>query len=323
MKRKIIFTVSTAAAILLVWGVHAAIRAHSKLVTLDVRNADVRDVVRKMEWQTWETIFVQKGVAGKITLNVHKIPLEQALGLIDEQVSSRWSVVYPLYSTSKSLAAFRQSARGEISPAQNGWSNYLARPFVPGIGGGFGGFGRNLGAQDVPISLRFDDQDLDIATLALGRYGQARVVPEDGTSGKVLMTLDRVTMSQAVARVARQVHRKWTKYYVLQTGGRGGMMANGRGQPQDADAARERYDALLQTLSAEDRQKAEEARQRREQFQNMTPEQRQQAMAQRMADPQFQTQMQNRMLQGLLNSTPEERVARNQRRIQRAAQRGG
>src|SRR3954471_11562191 len=102
MKKNIFKVTGTIVLLILLWGTYAAIRAHSNLVTLDVHNADVRDVIRKVEWQTWESIFVQKEVEGKITLKVHKIPLDEVLNLISEQCNSRWTAMYPLYSTGKS-----------------------------------------------------------------------------------------------------------------------------------------------------------------------------------------------------------------------------
>src|SRR5881296_3682432 len=80
-----------------------AVRAHRNLVTLNVRK-----VVKKIEWQTWEIIFVHKDVQGKVTLNVRKMPLEQVLRIVGDQTSSRSSVIYPLYSSGKSLSALRQ-----------------------------------------------------------------------------------------------------------------------------------------------------------------------------------------------------------------------
>ena len=47
---KVVALVVTVAALWFGW---AAWRAHSNLVTLHVRNADLREVVSKIEWQTW------------------------------------------------------------------------------------------------------------------------------------------------------------------------------------------------------------------------------------------------------------------------------
>ncbi len=316
-----------AAVLTLAYGVYAAFRAHSKLVTLNVRNADLRDVIRKVEWQTWEKIFVEKTASGKITLNIHKVPLDQALGLIAEQASCRWTMVYPLYSSSRSLSAFKESALGEINPAANGWTNYAGRGFADRIGGV--GFGNNLQRLNAPISLEIKGKELPVAIMALARRAPGRVIPEDGDYDNVWLSFDRTTLPEAVAKLAKQVHRKWTSYYVLQSrrGNTrpGASLADGNpGNEPSADAAaaaRQRYESLLDTLTPEEREKAEEARQRHEAFQQMTPEQRQEAAAQHAADPQFQQRAQDRMLAGLLNSTPEERVTRTQLRLQRAAQR--
>ena len=327
--RKILKALVLVMAVVLAYGIYAAVRAHGKLVTLNVRNVDVRDVIRKVEWQTWEKIFIDKNVSGKITLNIHKVPLDQALDLISEQASCRWTTVYPLYSSSKSLTAFKQAAQGEINPAENGWTNYFARGFA----GRLGGFGNNLRDESAPISLDLKNKEFDVAVMALARHVSGRIIPEDGAYSSVWLSLDRASAPDAVAKLAKQIHRNWSSYYVLQSrrsGPRGeGALANdGSANPAnepspDAQAAAQlRYESLLETLTPEERAKADEARQRREAFQQMTPEQRQQAMDQRAADPQFQQRAQDRMLASLLNSTPEERVQRTQMRLQRAAQRG-
>src|SRR4051794_8763299 len=127
MKKPVLKTALLVMAVLLLYGTYLAVRAHSKLVTLDVRDADIREVVKKIEWQTWESIFVHKGVEGKITLNVHKVPMEEVLNLIGEQASTRWTSVYPLYTSGKSLVAFKKSLRGDVNPAESGWTNYTTR----------------------------------------------------------------------------------------------------------------------------------------------------------------------------------------------------
>src|SRR5512136_2798622 len=93
----------------LLYGAWAAVRAHRNLVTLNVRNMDVRQVVTKIEWQTWENILVHKNVQGKVTLNVRKVPLEEVLKIIGDQTASRWSAIYPLYSSGKSLTALKRA----------------------------------------------------------------------------------------------------------------------------------------------------------------------------------------------------------------------
>src|SRR3954468_20910996 len=82
----------------------AAIRAHRNLVTLDVRDMEVRKVLGKIEWQTRETIIPDKNVKGKVTLNVRNVPLDEVLRIIGEQTESRVSTLYPLYLNSKAMS---------------------------------------------------------------------------------------------------------------------------------------------------------------------------------------------------------------------------
>src|SRR3954464_13496184 len=60
----------------------AAWRAHRGLVTLDVRDVELRQVVKQIERQTWEDIFVHKDLQGKVTMKVHDMPLEQVLRMV-------------------------------------------------------------------------------------------------------------------------------------------------------------------------------------------------------------------------------------------------
>ncbi|MDB6124354.1 MAG: hypothetical protein JWQ71_3347 [Pedosphaera sp.] len=332
MKKTIYKVIGAIVFLILIWGTYAAYRAHSNLVTLDVHNADVRDVIHKVEWQTWESIFVQKEVEGKITLKVYKIPLEEVLNLISEQSNSRWTAMYPLYSTGKSLVAFKKSMRGDINPAENGWTNFNSRSFSGGFGGGGGGgFGDNARSQNSLVSMQVVNQDLPATTRALGRYAQARVVAEDGAEGTVTLSLNQATMPQAVKQLARQVHRKWNHYYFLQSWRgprRGGSDLAGTNDvpreptPEELAERQKRFEAQLATMTPEERAKAEEDRKRREAFRNMSPEDRKKAFENMASSPEFKNRMENRMMNNIKNTTPEQRVERAQRSAQRQSRRG-
>ncbi len=196
MKRRIYIWASLLAVILLGWGGYRAYRAHQNLVTLDVRDADVRDVVRKCQWQTWETIVVHKDVKGKVTLNVRGVPLEEVLGIIGEQTSSRSMAVYPIYSKNNSIVNLRKLARGDIYRDTAGWTNFSllgagggGRGGPGGRGGGFGGpfggFGDTVRSQNSLVNLNISAKDVGFAALALARYSNAQVVPEDGADGLI------------------------------------------------------------------------------------------------------------------------------------------
>ncbi len=330
------------------YGVWLAWLAHTDLVTLSVRNTEVRDVVKIIERQTWEDIFVEKSVQGKVTLNVRRMPLMEVLRRVGEQTAARSSSIYPLYSNRQSLDALKQSLRGEVDAAAHGWTNLQTRMFGPGPGG-MAGFGMMMPVgpgQDRSgnhrVSLAISGKDLSFAILALSRFAQARVVPEDGTSALIQMTVKQATVGEAVGKLAKAAHRKWTRVYALQPmfgpGGPGGPEGPGGGPRQFAfrpdgprdfppgggemnaekrDELGQRREALeeelKQVLPAEERQKLDRERQAREQqmqeFASMTPEQRRE----RMPDPAEMARMQR---ERLLNSTPEQRAEMSRRRAQ-------
>lgn len=209
--RKIL--VALVAAIVL-WGGYRAYRAHCNLVTLSVRNMEVRRVVSKLKWQTWENIVVSKHVGGNVTLNVHKVPLGEVLNIIGLQTDSRWTRLYPIYSTGKSLDAFNRVLKGDLAPAGSGWLGL--QQLAAWQQAGLSGFANTLRAENKLVSAQLANQDLAFTALALSRFSKAQVVPEDGMKGLVNLRLQEVPFDKAVAKVARQVRHKWDRVYTLQ-----------------------------------------------------------------------------------------------------------
>ncbi len=342
--RKIIWYGTALLVLTAIYFGRAAYNAHLNLVTLDVRDLDVRDVVKKMEHQTWEVIYVDKSVEGKVTMQVEKMPLEEALRLVGSQIMARASTIYPLYSTSQSFTALKQSLRGEVDPATHGWTNLQSRNLAFGGFGGMGGMGGFGGpqaagtAQNQLVSLSISAKDVAFASLALNRFASARVVPEDGVNSTVSFIVKQASVPEAVAKLAKAAHRNWTTLYALQgfggvggPGGRGGFAGFGGGGPggdtnnppgrggfggpemtdeQRAEATKQREalnQELLATLPAEERQKIEAAQAERDKLM--------QEMA-NMTDEQRRDRMMQMMGPGmdkmmrerLLNSTPEQRA---------------
>jgi hypothetical protein len=197
-----------------VWGAYRAYRARANLVTLTVRNMEVQRVVSKLQRQTWERIVLSKAVGGKVTLQVHNVPLDEVLNIVGLQTDSRWTRLYPLYSTRKSLAAFRQVFQGNVPPAGNGWSGL--QQMAGWQQSGLGRFANTLRAENRLVSARLADKDVTFTALALSRFSRAQVVPEDHTKGVINLKLQQVPFEKAVGKVARQVHRKWSRLYTLQ-----------------------------------------------------------------------------------------------------------
>jgi hypothetical protein len=197
-----------------VWGAYRAYCAHANLVTLTVRNMEVQRVVSKLQWQTWERIVLSKGVSGKVTLQVHNVPLDEVLNIVGLQTDSRWTRLYPLYSTRKSLATFQQVLQGNVPPVGNGWSGL--QQMAGWQQAGLGRFANTLRAENRLVSAQLADKDVAFTALALSRFSRAQVVPEDDTKGVINLRLQQVPFEKAVGKVARQVHRRWSRVYTLQ-----------------------------------------------------------------------------------------------------------
>jgi hypothetical protein len=338
-------TLATGAILLAgaIYGGWLAWLAHHDLVTLNVRNMDVRQVVKKIERQTWEEILVDKSVQGKITLRVRRMPLRNVLRRVGEQAFARAGTLYPIYSTPHSLENFKEMLRGHREPGGQGWSNLTARTWGPGPGPMMGammpGTPLNVPPVQERISLNLAGKDLAFGVTALQRFAQARVVPEDGAQATLAVNLVAVTVTKAVSELARAAGREWTTIYALQPvfmpGGPGGPRGPGGDGPRfagrgdgagffrpdemstaDRENAWKQREAmerdLRQALPVDAREKLEREQQERERLMeeiaNMSPEERRQRM---MPNPAEMARMQR---ERLLNSTPEQRAQMNRRR---------
>jgi hypothetical protein len=293
VKRRIYIWSSVLAVVVAVWIGGKAVQASKNLVTLDVRDADVRDVLRKCSWQTWETIVVHKNVKGTVTLHVEKAPLEDVLGIISEQTSTRISAVYPIYSKRSSFVNLRKLARGDVYRDTAGWTNFTMVGGGGGRGGGgpggfggrggdFGGFGEGMLPQNAPITLNVAAKDLSFATTALARRANSQIVPEDGANPLITLNLQQVPLKDAVEKIARAANRKSDVFYSVQAQPEAfaerGFEGFGRRGPDDGEGRfgrRDRESDTNRQARLESRQDERDAMRQREmeiRLATLTPE---------------------------------------------------
>jgi len=334
MKGKILTVGLIALTAVGAWLAWAAWNAAHGWVTLDVRDMDVRTVCRKIERQTWKDIHVAPGVTGKVTLKVKRVPLEAVLEIIATQTGSRWTAVYPIYSQKSSLPLLISLIMGQPRD-ETSWASWRNRP--TGFGGG--PFAEALRNENQLVTLQIQGRDVEFAALALGRFGRAQIVPENGATNLVWLKLDNATMPEAVEQLAKAAKRKWTVFYVLQPGwfgGRrqwasregtdtnsvavatntnqstqagppmppfmGGPFGAGREQTPEQKAAQEKqWEAQLATMPPEQRQQAQAMRDQMEQIRSLPPEERRAAFQALAQNPEFQQMMHQRM-QGMMSS---------------------
>lgn len=323
------------------WAGYRIYLAHADLVTLNVRNMDVRKVIPKLEWQTWEHIVPSKDVAGVVTLNVHRAPLTQVLSIIALQTGSRWTALYPIYSGSRAPAKLEKVVRGEIPADGSGWS-HLAKStaWQKGISSAFGNAVRSANSL---VSAQIENKDLDFAALALSRFSQAQVVPEDGAQGKINLKLDQVPFPKAVAQVAKQAHRKWDKIFTLQplkpvvlavnnaSGDTNNVVSvrpvatvqtNVVETPpaKDPEEQQRQTEAFLATMTPQERQQAEQKIAEMQQLNSLPEAERQQKMQEMAAQAKqaSQADMEDRMRKRLRDGTTDQRIAHDREVLNRA-----
>jgi hypothetical protein len=332
--RRILLVMFVAAAL---WGSYRAYRAHLNLVTLTVRNMDVRKVVSKLEWQTWEHIVLNTNVTGRVTLSVRNVPLEEVLNIVGLQTDSRWTRLYPIFSTKQSIAAFNQVLRGERVPAGSGWSALQQLAAWQRVG--LGGFADTLRAENKLVSAELRDKDITFTALALSRFSKAQVVPEDGVKATVNLKLQQVPFDRAVAKVAKQVYRNWDRLYTLQplnvanivrkqsvpapgTNGPVRVVTNQVVVPpvQETLAPTQALEAIVSTMTPEERQQTLDQLASANQAAALSPAERQQQMqspssplaeAARASQADLETRISNR----LKNGTVDQRVAHDRRQL--------
>lgn len=362
-KRVIIYLVVGLVLIVLLVSIRFAIRAHSNLVTLNVRDADIKEVLREIQWQTWEIVYKNKDINGKITLNVKDMPLENVLQIVAEQSSSRFNIIYPLYKNSESLQRLKKLLRGEISIEKSGWTNFSSMRFQMG--------GPMFLSQQVnlqQVSLTIAGKDADLASLALSRYEPSKVVLEDGVIGKVNLIVSQAPFVKAIERLANQLKLRWTALYTLQPRmemgrrfargsqdagdtnqpsplfiGGGPFAGMNRGQVDGSSATntteqqsnsidivrqefQRQFERQMEILSPEERQQMEEMRQRFEQIRQLPPEQRRAQYEQIANDPEFRLRMEQRILNRMYTSIKDltpEQRAGRERQMRQMRQRFG
>lgn len=255
-----------------VWFGHAAWRAHHQLVTLDVREAPLADVLRKIESQTWTKVRAEKSLDARITLRVKDAPLRSVLDKIAEQAGVRWSTIYAVYDSTHALQALDSVLRGDGKLEEVGWTRMAPKIPIPG----------QLPGKLGPLSSRFDSRTdgpmptgeqrrMMFRTKPIGSWPPEELVAEASLSGQISSvdtTGDLVATADCAARAARAVKGKWTTYLAfrkLSSGIVPGREKTLRGAEVLGPYSGPRYSP-------------------NESFANLTPEQRVRQARQRMAE---------------------------------------
>src|SRR5215510_5209327 len=114
-----------------VWSAKILWRVRSQLVSLVVHSAPLREVLRKIERQTWKKIDAEQALDARITLQVRDRPLNEVLDRIAQQAGAHWCTVYAVYDSSPPLRKLETALRSDGKLDTAGWTKLAPQPPPP------------------------------------------------------------------------------------------------------------------------------------------------------------------------------------------------
>ena len=222
------------------WLGRGAWRAHQKLVTLDVRNAPLAQVLRKIEKQTWSQIRAEKSLDARITLRVIDKPLSNVLDQLAQQAGAHWSTLYAVYDSEAALQALDLALRsdGKLEPA--GWTKIapdltkidhagpgqagplLPPPSKPDFSGAMAGQRPMMLARRTKNLIVFGGPGGEV-------WSPEELVVELPLTPRLSREHYQAPTTAAAAEAARTVHGHWTTYLAFRKSSMGvGWMPPGR-----------------------------------------------------------------------------------------------
>ena len=130
-KQVLLISVTVLAVAGAAWAGRAIYRAKKNIVSIDVYNAPLAEVIKKLESQTWETILARGDIQTKVTLKVKNVPLDEALDQLGRQAGVNWSKWHAVHDSSRALDKLETALRNRSKLEDAGWTN-LAPAEVPG-----------------------------------------------------------------------------------------------------------------------------------------------------------------------------------------------
>lgn len=186
---------------------HFVARAKADRVSLEFSETDLATVIRSIERQTWESILVAPGETRKVTINVRNLPLVQALSMLAQQTDAEWTRIYAIHSGRNSL----EQLRGKIRVAGNSpaWTNYPAHGFQRP------GFSLIALSENDRIDYAAAKKEATRVASDLSRFGKSLFVLENGVTQRVSMNLRDASFDESAEVLADSLHRSVARFYVL------------------------------------------------------------------------------------------------------------
>jgi hypothetical protein len=282
-KKNLLLVACIALAVLGTWTGRSAWRAYRQIVSLDVHNAPLREVLSKIERQTWKKMHSEKALDARITLHVQDKPLAYVLDRICEQAGARWSTLFAVYGSASALRQLTATLQesGKLEPA--GWSQVAPKAPADELAGP---------DSDAPHILQAPGSDgpgpmgYRPGTMMLRRTPNGQVfIQGGGKDGTEFWSPEELVMESslkdrragdapetasvaAAAETARKVHGKWTTCFALRKSIMGIGFRSPRSAGGGADPLRRGPNDRFARLTPD--QRVQQARQRSQSRENIT-----------------------------------------------------
>lgn len=132
--KRILLSLMALAIIGGVWAGRVVYRAKKNIVTIDVYNVPLAEVIKQLERQTWETILARSDIQTKVTLKVKNVPLEEALDKLGRQAGVNWSKWHAVHDSSRALDKLETALRSRGKLEAVGWTNLAPQELAGGPG---------------------------------------------------------------------------------------------------------------------------------------------------------------------------------------------
>ena len=333
--------------VLLVLAVFYWIWSDWGLVTVDVKGKPLAEVIRSIEKQGGIVLKTNMDPTKPITMNVHKVPLTEALETLQELTDSRWRLGYFFAGDAGAIkGALDTYATGK---RPEGWSNFE----VPL-------FGRPGGADDLasPLDPRRDvwnvnepsEKTLQGFMKAAATGVSASFACPEGFNPPVGKAPSSGEIRKAAAKLAKNAGAKMEEVFVLMGrpvglaesdrdradrdgedrpgrpprgsgGGGGGGGAGDSRRPPNFEMMRARQLAEIAKLPASEQAAAKAEFDEREQFftsmRDLSSDERRAKMEEYFNKPENQDKMADRKARGDERKSPEQRLQKYQRYVEK------
>ena len=314
--RSLLFSTLALGGLTLVYFVWS-IWANWGLITIHAKQQPLSAIIRSIEKQGHITLKTNLDPATKVTMHVTKVPLTEALETLAVNTEAGWRLTYVIAPLKTDI---RTAVENLLSDKKNeGWKQ-VGYPMLRMFGNGEAPSDPRL---DVWTVTAQDEKKIQAYLKAAARGTNAAFLFPTTWNPQLKSPPCSGRIGKVVPKLASATHASVEELFVLQKWRQRDRSADAtddtaqerpRGGPQNSDVMRQRMQAQIDKLPADQRTAAQaqfdEQRKFFESVRNLPNDERRKQIEDHFNDPKVQDQMQNRNEQGDKRRSPDKKVQR-------------